>query len=131
MSSEPSPEDLKVLAARLDKARSGQDSGPFVKRLKGEDPPGNALGMAVRTGVELVSALVVGTAIGWGLDYWLGTAPWLMLVFILFGGAAGIFNVYKMASGMSGGVGYRPVSGAGSGDAEKGTGNRDKRSDRE
>jgi ATP synthase protein I len=131
MSSEQPPEDLKVLAARLDKARSGQDTGPFAKQLKGEDPPNNALGMAFRTGIELVSALAVGTGVGWGLDYWLGTAPWLMLVFILLGGVAGIFNVYKMASGMAGGVGYRPVSGAGSGNFKSGAGDGDQRSDRE
>ena len=131
MSSEPRPDDLKYLAARLDKARGGQDTGPFVKGLKGEDPPNNSMGMALRTGVELVSALAVGTAIGWGLDYWLGTAPWLMLVFILFGGVAGIFNVYKMASGMAGGVGYRPVTGTEAGDVGIDKGNRDQKSDRE
>jgi ATP synthase protein I len=131
MSSEPRPEDLKNLAARLYKARGGQDTGPFVKGLKGEDPPNNSLGMALRTGVELVSSLAVGTAIGWGLDYWLGTAPWLMLMFILFGGVAGIFNVYKMASGMAGGVGFRPLAGLETRDAGIDEDNRDQGSDRE
>lgn len=109
MSSEKPSEALKDLAARLARARQGQDSGPFVRRLKGEDRPASGLGTALRIGVELVSALAVGTAIGWGLDYWLGTAPWLMLVFIVLGGAAGILNVYKLASGFSGAVGYRPT----------------------
>ncbi|MBC8445050.1 MAG: AtpZ/AtpI family protein [Rhodospirillaceae bacterium] len=63
-------------------------------------PPGNALGVAFRVSVELVSALAVGFGIGWLLDQWLDTRPWLMLVFLLLGGAAGMLNIYRMAKGM-------------------------------
>ncbi|NQV43830.1 MAG: AtpZ/AtpI family protein [Rhodospirillales bacterium] len=69
-------------------------------------PPGNALGLAFRVSVELVSALAVGLGIGWLLDEWLDTRPWLMLVFLLIGGAAGILNVYRMAKGMGYADGY-------------------------
>ena len=58
-------------------------------------------------GVELISAVAVGTAIGWGLDHWLETRPWFMLVFIVIGGAAGIINVYRMASGFGYATGYQ------------------------
>ena len=46
-------------------------------------------------GVEMVSALVVGMAIGWGLDRWLHTLPLFLIVFVLLGGAAGIANVWR------------------------------------
>ena len=118
MSDGQPPEALKDFDARLRKAQESQSSGFFAKRLKGEDRPPGGMGYAFRIGVELVSAVAVGTAIGWGLDYWLGTRPWLMLVFILLGGAAGMLNVYKMASGLAGGVGYRPVAEA---DPKKGS----------
>jgi ATP synthase protein I len=53
-------------------------------------------GIGLRVGVELVSALVVAVAIGYGLDYLLGTRPILTAVFVLLGGAAGILNVWRL-----------------------------------
>ena len=50
----------------------------------------------MRVGVELVSALVVAVAIGWYLDRWLHTAPVLLVVFVLLGGAAGVANVWRL-----------------------------------
>lgn len=50
----------------------------------------------MRVSVELVAALAVGVAIGWGLDRWLGTMPLFLVIFVLLGGAAGIMNVWRM-----------------------------------
>ena len=44
-------------------------------------------------GLNLVSATFVGLLIGWWLDRWLGTKPWLLLVFLILGIAAGFKNV--------------------------------------
>jgi ATP synthase protein I len=55
----------------------------------------------------LVSGLLVGLAIGWGLDWWLGTRPWLLIVFFFLGAAAGILNVYRATKGYGLAVGYR------------------------
>jgi ATP synthase protein I len=57
-----------------------------------------AAGVGLRAGVEVVSALIVGAGIGWVLDWWLGTFPWIFLVFFLIGGAAGILNVYRLVT---------------------------------
>ena len=57
---------------------------------------GNALAIGLRVGVEMVSALVVAVAIGWGLDRLLGTKPILLAVFVLLGGAAGVLNVWRL-----------------------------------
>ena len=56
----------------------------------------SAMGIGVRVGVELVSALAVSVAIGWALDRWLGTKPWLLGLFVVLGGAAGIANVWRL-----------------------------------
>ena len=58
------------------------------------------LGQAWRLSAELVSGLVAGGALGWGLDYWLGTKPWLMLVFFLLGAVAGLNLAVKAAKRM-------------------------------
>lgn len=46
---------------------------------------------------ELVGGVVVGAGIGWGLDHWLGTSPWGLIVFVLLGFAAGILNLMRAA----------------------------------
>ncbi len=106
MSDQQPERDLDALDARLREARGkAQDITPESKDKN--QPPTNALGLAFRVGVELVSALAIGVAIGWLLDQWLGTRPWLMLVFIFLGGGAGILNVYRMARGFGYAAGYQ------------------------
>lgn len=50
----------------------------------------------LRIAVELAAAVAVGTGIGIVLDRWLGTAPWLLIVFFIIGSAAGFLNVYRV-----------------------------------
>ncbi len=46
-------------------------------------------------GVTLVAATAIGLAIGYGLDRWFGTSPWLTLSFTLFGIVAGFVNMFR------------------------------------
>ena len=46
-------------------------------------------------GISLVAATAIGLLIGYGLDRLLGTAPWLTMVFALFGIAAGFLNLFR------------------------------------
>lgn len=82
--------------ARLNRARAerGLDAAPTP--AKG---PHGAWGQGMRAGVELVSGLLVGGAIGWGLDSWLGTKPVLLGVFLLLGAIAGLLNVVRLTLG--------------------------------
>jgi len=82
--------DERLRAARTKQARNVPAAS--------DDTAGTAspMGIGVRVGVELVSALAVSVAIGWGLDWWLGTRPWLLGLFVLLGGAAGIANVWRL-----------------------------------
>ena len=75
-------------------------------KVVAEEPQGRsaALGLAFRLAVELVAGLVVGGAIGWLLDYWLGTLPIMLLLFFGLGTAAGILNVIRTARQMQAGV---------------------------
>ena len=58
------------------------------------------IGTAFKLSTELVSAVVVGTIIGFILDETFGTKPWLILIFFFVGVVAGITNVIKSAKNM-------------------------------
>lgn len=81
--------------------RHGLDRRATAGGTEDERLPFNPLALMFRVGVELVSALVVGVAIGYGLDRWLGTRPWFLALFVALGGAAGVLNVWRL-------VGPRP-----------------------
>lgn len=83
---------------RLRSARTRQGLDPDPAKGAGALPGGGSWGFGLRAGVEVVAALVAGAGLGWLLDRWLGTAPWLLLVFFLVGGAAGVLNVYRLVS---------------------------------
>jgi ATP synthase protein I len=70
---------------------------------------GSALAIGMRVGVEMVSALVVAVAIGWGLDWLFGTKPILMAVFVLLGGAAGVLNVWRIFAPKRGPAPLKPA----------------------
>jgi ATP synthase protein I len=74
------------------RAREGLETGPDGQKGLPKSP----WGFGLRAGVEVVSALVVGIGIGWLLDHWLGTWPWLFLVFFVLGSVAGVLNVYRL-----------------------------------
>ena len=63
---------------------------------KEQNAPSN-LGQAFKMSTELVSAVVVGTIIGFILDKWFDTKPWLILIFFFVGVIAGITNVIRSA----------------------------------
>ncbi len=46
-------------------------------------------------GLVLPSSIIVGLAIGWFLDRWLGTAPWLLLTFMVLGIASGFLSLFR------------------------------------
>ena len=61
---------------------------------------GAAFGQAMRLGVELVAGVCVGGFIGWAFDCFFGTAPFLMVAFLILGAVAGITNVIRTAKAM-------------------------------
>ena len=69
------------------------------KLYKDEEPP-SSIGAAFKLSTELVSAVAVGTIIGFILDKTFGTKPWLILIFFFIGVTAGIVNVFRSAKNM-------------------------------
>ena len=87
------PEDFKT---RLKIAKSK------IKKLAQSDieKKGSFMGSAFKLGTELVAAVAVGTIIGFILDSWFDTKPWLIIIFFFLGTAAGILNVIRTANRM-------------------------------
>ena len=57
----------------------------------------SGMGHAFKMSTELVAAVAVGTIIGFILDNWFDTKPWLIIIFFFVGVVAGITNVIKSA----------------------------------
>tara|TARA_B100000941_G_scaffold280806_1_gene247603 strand:- start:324 stop:608 length:285 start_codon:yes stop_codon:yes gene_type:complete len=87
------PEDFKT---RLKIAKS-----KVKKHLDNEtEKKGSFMGNAFKLGTELVAAVAVGTIIGFILDNWFDTKPWLIITFFFLGAAAGMLNVIRTANKM-------------------------------
>jgi ATP synthase protein I len=90
----PSPSfEERLKAAR---SKQGLDAPPKRPLSDQGEIGGSAWGIGARVGVELVAALVVAVAIGYGLDHVFHTTPILTVVFVPLGGAAGILNVWRL-----------------------------------
>jgi ATP synthase protein I len=87
------PDDFKT---RLKIAKSKLEK----QMLSDSEKRGSFMGTAFKLGTELVAAVGVGTIIGFILDNWFGTKPWLIIIFFFFGAAAGLLNVIKAAKRM-------------------------------
>jgi ATP synthase protein I len=90
-----SSRDLKDLGERIDRAQASIEEKDRRKYGRG-----SAYSFGVRVATDLVAAVVVGFLIGWLLDRFLGTSPWMLLLFVLLGMAAGILNVMRAAKSL-------------------------------
>ena len=69
-------------------------------KVEKENPQTSNIGQAFKLSTELVAAVLVGTIIGFILDNWFDTKPWLIIIFFFIGVAAGITNVIRSAKKM-------------------------------
>ena len=88
--------NLKEISTRLEIAKKKIKK----KQIKNNGSNVASLGKALKISTELVAAVVVGTTLGFILDNWLDTRPWLTISFFFMGVAAGILNVIKSAKNM-------------------------------
>ena len=106
MAERETPRDIQDIDARLERMKSGrvvrdQHSGPVKSSFGGD---------AARYALEFVAAVGIGFALGWALDGWLGTRPWLMIVIGIMGFIAGVVNVYRAAETKPASIGQRSES---------------------
>jgi ATP synthase protein I len=102
-----SPEDeeremraqLAMLKGRLERrAIEKRQRAAAAASASGGGFGGPGVTMGLQAGGEFVAAILLGGAIGWGLDWLLGSKPWLLIVFFLLGTVAGVRNVVRVTS---------------------------------
>lgn len=109
-SSRPTAEEAALSARlkRLDEKLSnirGERDGQTDRTGNGDRAAqASAMARGLRLSSELVAGVLLGAAIGWGLDRVLSTSPWGLIVFLLLGFAAGVLNVMRTAGVAQGGV---------------------------
>ena len=94
-----SPEEA-ALSARLQSLGDRLGSKGRERKVETDPAPStdrSGIARGLRLSTELVAGVIVGAALGWLLDRWLGISPWGLIVFVLLGFAAGILNVMRAA----------------------------------
>jgi ATP synthase protein I len=106
MTADPPGPSKKGFDARLRAAQARQADRGIGTAARSQK---SGLGFAFRIGTELVVGVAMGAAIGIGLDYWLDSRPWFMILFFFLGAGAGMLNVYRTVSGIGHAVGYEKL----------------------
>ena len=87
---------LDKITTRLKIAKNKINNKNFTKERTNVTSLGNAL----KISTELIVTVVVGTTLGFILDNWFDTKPWLIITFFFLGVIAGILNVIRSAKNM-------------------------------
>jgi ATP synthase protein I len=106
--SDKSPDEA-ALSARLGSLDKRLSEIRGNRKIGTDQPDGSEVGAARASGMargfrlssELVAGVVVGAAIGWGIDRLLSTSPFGFIVFFLLGFIAGLINLMRAAGVMS------------------------------
>ncbi len=88
------PEDIKRLDEKIADLKSKEK---YVRQDRQESEFVHATKAGFRVGTELLSGVLVGAAMGYVLDGIFSIRPWLLVIFMFLGGAAGVVNVYRFA----------------------------------
>lgn len=88
------------LAARIKRAQA-EDSLAGDAEAASAQRGMTGMSRGLRLGSEFIAAILVGAGIGYLLDLWLKTSPWLMLVMLMVGFAAGVLNMVRSTAEMN------------------------------
>lgn len=88
------PSDDEGFEARLNSAIRKNGGDP--DKVKRDEASSTAWGLGGRVGVELLSAFIAGTGLGWVLDHWLHTRPFFLILGVVLGGVSGVWNVWRL-----------------------------------
>lgn len=93
----PVQSETSDLAARIRNAQEDRAAAKADRQYSGQRDM-STLARGLRIGAEFVSAILVGSGIGYLIDMFAGTAPWALLIMFMLGFAAGILNVTRVVA---------------------------------
>jgi ATP synthase protein I len=79
-----------------------KEEGPQRPRKSKDIGNMRSIGIGMTLPMMMAATLVVSVAIGYYLDVWLGTKPWLLLLFLVLGIVAAIRETIILVRKMSG-----------------------------
>lgn len=91
----PEGESEADLARRLERLGDSLETRRAAEEAANTRAKPAGFAQATKIASEFVAGVVVGAAIGWGIDKAAGTSPWALIVFLLLGFAAGVLNVLR------------------------------------
>lgn len=97
------PEEL---ARKIDAVRAKEDH-PTSSAAGAKTGSSAGAGRAMRAGVDMVAALVVGGFLGYWIDVWLGSKPFGMIIMFFLGAGAGFMNIYRSQMGQDYKIGFK------------------------
>ena len=89
----------KNLSKRIDVALAKKD---YKKTFKDTD----SLNIYYRVGTELLAGLLIGAGLGWIIDQWLNTMPLFLIIMLVLGAVAGIYNLWRVLTGKGLNMGF-------------------------
>lgn len=95
--------DFEDLGEKIEKARHSHLPTNAQKKIAEEKTNSRA---GIQAGFELVSAIILSTLLGLGLDHWLGTKPAFFLILFFLGVCTGFYNVYRVTQNLGTSVGF-------------------------
>jgi len=96
---------LRRLGERLDASAARRT--PEVDSAGRATVDTSAFARGFRLSTEFVAGVLAGAGLGWLVDHWLRTSPWGLIVFTMFGFAAGVLSLIRAAGS---GPGNQPSS---------------------
>jgi ATP synthase protein I len=96
----PSASEEDALSKRLrdlDRRLDAKQAERASEERQEQASPQPGWGMALRLGADFAAGVILGAALGWGIDKLFGISPWGLIVFLLLGFAAGILSVLRTA----------------------------------
>lgn len=87
------PEDIKKLNAKINEFKQVHLNSKGSATSHSTSSVHSATGWQISA--ELIAGVLVGAGIGYMIDNIFNTRPWGLAVFLIFGGLAGILNIYK------------------------------------
>lgn len=111
-------DELERRRRELEAMLSSRRVGAKANGEGGDGKSGSSLGQGLKMSSEFIAGIIVGAALGWLIDRWLGISPWGMIVFLLLGFGAGVLNVMRSA-GLIAEAGIRTKSRDGGGPETK------------